>query len=43
MRLAELVALVGRLRATSKKTEKVAQIAALLQQAREREIELLAL
>jgi ATP-dependent DNA ligase I len=43
MQLAELVALVGRLRATTKKTEKVAQIAALLQQAREREIELLAL
>ena len=43
MELAELVALVGRLRATTKKTEKVALIAALLQQAREREIELLAL
>ena len=43
MELADLVALVGRLRATTKKTEKVAQIAALLQQAREREIELLAL
>jgi DNA ligase-1 len=43
MELAELVALVGRLRATTKKTEKVAQIAALLQQAREREVELLAL
>jgi DNA ligase-1 len=43
MELAELVALVGRLRATTKKTEKVAQIAALLRQAREREIELLAL
>jgi DNA ligase 1 len=43
MELAELVALVGRLRATTKKTEKIALIAALLQQAREREIELLAL
>ncbi|HVQ26739.1 MAG TPA: ATP-dependent DNA ligase, partial [Planctomycetota bacterium] len=43
MELAELVALVGRLRGTTKKTEKVAQIATLLQQAREREIELLAL
>jgi DNA ligase-1 len=43
MELADLVALVGRLRATTKKTEKVALIAALLQQAREREIELLAL
>src|SRR4029453_16092047 len=43
MELAELVALVGRLRATSKKTEKIALLAALLQQAREREIELLAL
>jgi len=41
--LSDLVALVGRLRATTKKTEKVAQIATLLQQAREREIELLAL
>jgi DNA ligase-1 len=41
--LQELLSLVGRLRATSKKTEKVREIAALLQQAREREIELLAL
>jgi ATP-dependent DNA ligase I len=43
MQLAELVTLVGRLRATSKKTEKVALIAATLRQAREREIELVAL
>ena len=43
MELGELVTLVGRLRATTKKTEKVALIAGLLQQARKREIELLAL
>jgi DNA ligase-1 len=38
-----LVELVHRIRATSKKSEKVALIAGLLKQAREREIELLAL
>ena len=43
MHLAELVSLVGRLRATSKKTEKVALIADLLRQARGREVELIAL
>ncbi len=43
MQLAELVTLVGRLRATTKKTEKVALIAGLLQQARGREIGLVAL
>ena len=43
MDLASLVALVGRLRATTKKTEKVALIAELLRQARGREIEILAL
>jgi len=41
--LSDLVSLVGHLRATSKKTEKVALIAGLLQQARGREIELVAL
>ncbi len=43
MNLQQLVALVGRLRATTKKTEKVALIAELLHQAREREIELVAI
>ena len=43
MELADLVALVGRLRATTKKKEKVALIADLLRQARGREIEILAL
>jgi DNA ligase-1 len=43
MELAALVSLVGRLRATPKKLEKVALIAEGLRQAREREIELLAL
>ena len=43
MELAALVALVGRVRATTKKTEKVALIAELLRQARDREIEILAL
>ena len=43
MQLAELVTLVGRLRATTKKTEKVALIAELLLQARGREIGILAL
>jgi DNA ligase 1 len=43
MELAALVALVSRLRATTKKTEKVALIAEQLRQAREREIELVAL
>ena len=43
MELSALVQLVARLRATPKKTEKVAAIAELLRQAREREIELVAL
>jgi len=43
MDLAELVSLVARLRATTKKTEKIALIAGLLGQARGREIEILAL
>jgi DNA ligase-1 len=41
--LSSLVGLVARLRATTKKTEKVALIAELLQQARGREVELVAL
>ena len=43
MELTALVELVSRLRATPKKTEKVAAIAELLRQAREREVELVAL
>ncbi len=43
MELAALVSLVGRLRSTPKKLEKVALIAELLRQAREREVELVAL
>ncbi|HEY8234709.1 MAG TPA: ATP-dependent DNA ligase [Vicinamibacteria bacterium] len=43
MELSSLVGLVARLRATTKKTEKVALIAELLQQARGREVELVAL
>ena len=43
MRLSELVECVGRVRATSKKLEKVALIADLLRQARDRETELAAL
>ncbi len=43
MELASLVSLVGRLRATTRKTEKVALIAEALRQARGREIEILAL
>jgi len=43
MNLSDLVSLVARLRATTKKTEKVALIADLLRRARGREVELLAL
>ena len=43
MELGRLVTLVGRLRATSRKTEKVALIGELLRQTRERETELAAL
>jgi DNA ligase-1 len=43
MQLASLVALVGKVRATPRKTEKVALIAGLLKETRERETELAAL
>jgi DNA ligase-1 len=43
VQLSALVSLVGRLRATTRKTEKLALIADLLRQARDREIEILAL